>query len=86
MTDTAEPSLRALGELIARVTEAMRAGGDGAAARTQAAADVLRLQAIVAETGERRAPGSPAGFDLAQVSAALRVFAEWLDDARRAFP
>ena len=78
MTDAAEPSLRALGELIARVTEAMRTGGDDAAARTRAVADVEQLQAIVAETGERRAPGSPAGFDLAQVSAALRVFAEWL--------
>ncbi len=78
MTDPAEPALRALGELIARVSEVMRAGGDDAAARTQAAADVDRLQAIVAETGERRMPGSPAGFDLAQISAALRVFAEWL--------
>ena len=77
MTDAAEPSMRALGELIARITEALGAGGDDAAARTQVAADVDRLQAIVTE-GERRTPGSPAGFDLAQVSAALRVFAEWL--------
>ena len=78
MTDDAEPSLRVLAELIARIAGAMHAGGDDAAARTQAAADVDRLQALVGETEQRRSPGSPAGFDLAQVSAALRVFTEWL--------
>ena len=78
MTDPIEPSVRALGELIARVAETLGAGGDDAAARTRAATDVERLQAIVAETGERRTQGSPAGGGLAQVSGALRVFAEWL--------
>ena len=50
MTDDAEPSLRVLAELIAWIAGAMHAGGDDAAARTQAAADVDRLQALVGET------------------------------------
>jgi len=78
MTGDAEPSLRALAELIARIAGALHAGGDDATARTQAAADVDRLQALVGETEQRRTPGGPAGFDLAQISAALGVFTEWL--------
>jgi hypothetical protein len=78
MTEDAEPSLRGLAELIARIAGTLHAGGDDATARTQAAADVDRLQALVGETEQQRTPGSPAGFDLAQVSGALRVFTEWL--------
>ena len=72
--DPADPAIRALGELIARVAEALRAGGDDAAVRTQAAVEVERLRAIVGEAGAQRVPG----FDLAAIARALRVFAAWL--------
>jgi hypothetical protein len=81
MTDEVEPPARALAELVARVAQTLLAGGEDAAARTQAAADVEQLQAIVAATERQRAPGSPAGlggFDLAQIGDALRVFTAWL--------
>lgn len=82
MTDEVAPQARALAELVARVAQTLQAGGgDDAAARTQAAADVEQLQAIVAATEQQRAPGSPAGlagFDLAQIGDALRVFTAWL--------
>jgi hypothetical protein len=86
MTDPADPPVRALAELVARIAQTLSAGptNNDAAARTQVAADLAQLQAILAETERspehraKRAPGSPTGFDLAQVAAALRVFAEWL--------
>jgi hypothetical protein len=80
MTDPTEPPVRALAELVSRIADALRAGGDEAAARTRVAADVAQLEAIVRQV-EQRAPGSPAGpagIDLAQVTGALRVFTEWL--------
>jgi hypothetical protein len=83
MTDEVVPQARALAELVARVAQTLSAGGGGgddAAARTQAAAEVEQLQAIVADTERQRVPGSPAGlgFDLAQLGDALRVFTAWL--------
>jgi len=81
MTGPADP-VRALAELVARVAQTLHAGGDDAAARTQVAADVEQLQAIVAGTGTTST--SPAGFDLAQVAGALQVFAAWLHTPTRA--
>jgi len=80
--------VRALAELVARVAQTLHAGGaggpggDDAAARTQVAADVEQLQAIVAGTSTTST--SPAGFDLAQVDGALQVFAAWLHTPTRA--
>src|SRR5262249_18389518 len=76
MTDPIEPSVRALAELIARVAELLHAGGDDAAARAQAAADVEQMQAVVAQV--QGTPGNLAGGGIAQIAGALRVFAEWL--------
>lgn len=94
MTDQADPPARALAELVARVAQTLQAGGTGgddAAARTRAAADVEQLQAIVAQTGaqaeRQRTPEGATGldgFDLARVSGALRVFAGWLRTPTRA--
>ena len=83
MTDEGGPEVRALAALVARVAQTLSAGGrgDDAAARTQAAAEVEQLQAIVAATAPPHAPGSPAGLggvDLAQIGDALRVFTAWL--------
>lgn len=76
MTDPVDPQVRTLAELVAHIAQALHAGGDDAAARTQVAADVAQLQAIVGQT--ERVSGGPAGFDLAQIAGALGVFAEWL--------
>jgi hypothetical protein len=83
MTGPADP-VRALAELVARVAQTLHAGGDDAAARTQVAADVAQLQAIVASTSTSTRSTSPAGFDLAQVAGALQVFAAWLHTPTRA--
>ena len=69
MTEDTEPSVRALAELIARIAGAIHAGGDDATARTQAAADVDRLQALV-------------GWDPAREDAAKR--AQYRREARAA--
>jgi len=74
VTDAPDRSLRALAELVARVAETLR-GGDDAAARAGAAADVEQLRTIVADAGG--ASAAP-GFDLAQVAGALEAFATWL--------
>ena len=79
MTDPADdPSLRPLAELMARVTQTLRAG-DNPSARVQAAADVDQLRELAAAAADRhRAAGAPALFDAARVTAALGTFAEWL--------
>lgn len=67
-------SLQQLAELVARIARTMH-GGDDAAARTAAAAEVEQLRQLVARTTGQIAP---AGFDLAQIGDALRLFADWL--------
>jgi hypothetical protein len=77
MTDSTDASLRALADLVARVTQTLRAGDDPAA-RTQAAADVEQLRELAAAAERQRPPGTPAVFDAARLTAALAVFADWL--------
>ena len=77
MTEPADPSLRALADLVARVTQTLRAGDDPAA-REQAAADVDQLRELAAAAERQRAPGAPAVFDVTRLTAALAVFADWL--------
>jgi hypothetical protein len=77
MTEPADPSLRALATLVARVAQTLQ-GGDDPAARAQAAADVEQLREIAAAADRRRAPGAPALVDAARVSEALGVLVEWL--------
>jgi hypothetical protein len=71
---TGDP-LRTLAELIAHVTQTLR-GGDDPAARADAARDVEQLRELVARVAAQ--PVAPAGFDVAEVSDALRHFATWL--------
>jgi hypothetical protein len=77
MTEPADPSLRTLAELVARVTQTLRAGDDPAA-REQAAADVDQLREVASAADRQRAPGVPAAFDVTRLTAALAVFADWL--------
>jgi hypothetical protein len=74
VTGPADPQLGALAALIGRVAQLL-AGGDDPAARRAAAVNVEELRAAVAQAGQG---GPVAGFDLAQIGAALAVFAEWL--------
>jgi hypothetical protein len=74
MTEPVDPQLAALAALVARVAQILQ-GGDDPAARSAAAASVEDLRAVVARTASQ---GAVAGFDLAQIGAALVVFAEWL--------
>jgi hypothetical protein len=66
-----------LAELIAQVTQTLR-GGDDEVARAQAAAQVDQLRELVAQADRARPAGSQLPFDLAQVQAMLRQFADWL--------
>jgi hypothetical protein len=77
MTEPADPSLRALATLVARVAHTLQAGDDPAA-RVQAAADVEQLRELAAAADRQRAPGAPALFDAVRVSEALGLFADWL--------
>ena len=77
MTEPADASLRALAELVARVTETLRTG-DNPAAREQAAADVEQLRELAAAADRQRPPGAPVVFDLTRLTTALAVFVEWL--------
>lgn len=77
MPEPADTSLRALADLVARVTQTLQAG-DNSAARSQAAADLEQLREVAAAADRQRAPGTPAVFDLTRLTTALALFAEWL--------
>jgi hypothetical protein len=77
MTDSADASLRALADLVARVTQTLRAG-DTPAARTAAAATVEQLRELAGVAERQRPPGTPAVFDAARLTTALAAFADWL--------
>jgi hypothetical protein len=72
------PQLAALTALIGRVAQLLR-GGDDPASRTAAATSVDELRAVMTQAGQHgAAAGSGSGIDLAQIGAALAVFADWL--------
>jgi hypothetical protein len=77
MTDSTDASLRALADLVARVTQSLRAG-DSPSARTEAAAAVEQLRELAGAAERQRPPGTPAVFDAARLTTALAVFADWL--------